>query len=581
MVWKSRPWRSGVVSSLVLFLAASGGSLGAAPPKENNLVYQIFVRSWADTPDDANAVGDLKGIREKLDYLNDGKPETDDDLEVGILWLLPVFPSPSYHGYDTTDYRDVNPGYGTKQDLDDLVRAAHERGVRVILDIAFNHTSDQHPWFKEAVDDPASRFRKFYHFADFDKPSPPGAWHVADGRNGRVRYFGLFSSTMPDLNLGNAETRQEVRDIAKFWLDRGLDGFRLDAAKHIFGDTFDQIPEPDILRNNDWWREFSDSVYRVKPDAVLVGEVLGDQEALRREAFGLDGLLDAPFMHAARARISFPFPGLLTGERDFVNRCRDVNRLAHKGPGAVPHDRPFQAFPFLASHDENPRLASFLEEQKAHGMRAEVDEAYRLGMYLLTSVGEYAILYYGDELMQRGFKWNGNPGNAFPPGDGSGLFDETLREPFPWHKAGDGAPQTHWNDLLPKFDRPNDGISVEEETAPTQMLNLVRSLTNLRTEHPGYANGEIGDVLTDSNDWLVFERVSDQDRYLVLINTTEQGNGYRFHEGWFPRYLGAQLIFRSDGQKKEWKDETKSNVHIDGKVDVPPYGMVLLRQKRN
>lgn len=589
MAWKPGARWLGVVACVLVVL--SDGNLGAASAdsqSENTLIYHIFVRSWADTPADDNEIGDLKGIREKLDYLNDGHPETDDDLEVGILWLMPVFPSPSYHGYDVTNYRDVNPDYGTMQDLKALIEDAHQRGVRIILDIPFNHTSDKHPWFKEAVDNPSSRFRKFYQFADINQPAPPGPWHVATGSNGqKVRYLGLFSPSMPDLNVNNAEVQKEIKEVAKFWLERGIDGFRLDAAKHIFGDTFGQLPEPDILRNNNWWREFSDFVYQINPDAVLVGEVLGNQETLRRHAYGLDALLDEPFMHAARSRIAFPASGFLTDWKGFVNRCRDVNRSAHQGPGLRPRDELFQPFIFLASHDANARLASHLEEMKRHGMQPSVDEAYRVGMYLLTSLGKYPILYYGDEVMQRGFKWNGNPPHGNPPGDGSGLFDETLREPFPWHKVGDAAAQgdndmqTDWSNRIPKFDGPNDGVSVEEQDDPGQMLHLIRGLTNLRTKHPGYATGELGHILTDAADWLVFEKVSSQDRYLVLINPTGIGRDYHFHQGWFPQYLAAQLIFWSDGQRKEWKDESSADKHIDTKVFVPPYGMVVLRQERN
>jgi hypothetical protein len=112
------------------------------------------------------------------------------------------------------------------------------------------------------------------------------------------------------------------------------------------------------------------------------------------------------------------------------------------------------------------------------------------------------------------------------------------------------------------------------------MLDVVRGLTNLRTEHPANANGEVGWILTDSNDWMVFESVSGQDSYLVLINTTGNGNNYNFHEACFPRYIDAQLIFWSDGQAKKWKDETQSGKHVDRRVFVPPYGFVLLRQKR-
>jgi glycosidase len=553
---------------------------------DNNAVYHIFVRSFADTPDDSaetgngppREIGDLKGIREQFDYLNDGNPDSDNDLEVGILWLMPIFPTRSYHGYDVTDYRAVNPEYGTIEDVKELVRAAHERGVRIILDLVLNHSSNEHPWFREAVEDPASPRRRFYHFAEFDQPAPPGPWHVATSSTGRkVRYLGLFSPSMPDLNLDEPQVRRELKDIAKFWLDLGIDGFRLDAAKHIYGDTFGELPEPAILRNNDWWRQFSDAVYRIRPGAVLVGEVLGDRETLRRHAYGNDALLDEPFLRAARSRMAFPTPDFVSAWRDFVSRCRDVNRLAHERPGSPPRDEPFQPFVFLASHDASLRLASHLEEMKRRGMQPSVDQAYRVGMYLLTSLGKYPVLYQGDELMQRGFKCNGNPPDGDPPGDGSGIFDETLREPFPWHKSGTVAPQTSW--FPPRFDAPDDGVSLEEQAEPGGMLHLLRGLTNLRTRHPGYANGELGSILNDWSDWMVFEKVSRDDRYLVLINTTDSGRDYRFHAGWYPRFIGARLLFWSDGTRREWQDETAADKHIEAKVFVPPYGMVLLRQK--
>jgi alpha-amylase len=586
-MYKPQKLRRGIswltLPTFCLFVFGANVSLA---PEKNNFIYQIFVRSWADTPTDSNEIGDLKGLGEQLDYLNDGRPETNTDLEAGILWLMPIFPSPSYHGYDVTDFRAVHPDYGSLQDLKNLVNAAHQRGVRIILDIPFNHTSDQHPWFKEAVDNPASRFRKFYQFADANQPTPPKIWHKATGRNGQtVRYLGLFGSHMPDLNFNEIEVQKEIKEIAKFWLAQGIDGFRLDAAKHIFEDGSGQPSEPAILRNNDWWRAFSDSIYQVKPEATLVGEVLGDREMLRRHAFGLDALLDEPLMEAARGRIAFPGTNFLTEWKRFVDSCREVNRSAHQGPGRTPRDEPFQPFIYLASHDKSPRLASHLEEKKRQGMQPSIDEAYRVGMYLLTSLGKYPILYYGDELMQRGFKWQGNSPNDSPPGDGSGLYDETLREPFPWrkggHRRGSNDTQTNWSDRLPKFDAPNDGVSVEEQAAPGGMLHLLRGLTNLRTKHPGYANGELGDILTDTADWLVFEKVRREDRYLVLINPTDAGREYVFHQGWYPRYFNAQLLFSSDGQRKEWKDESSANKHIEAKVFTPPYGFVLIRQKRN
>lgn len=127
----------------------------AAENRANNTVYEVFVRSFYDGNGDG--IGDLNGLTQKLDYFNDGNSDTDQDLEVGILWLMPIMPSPSYHGYDVTDYLDVNSQYGSLADFDRFVEAAHNRGIRVILDVPLNHTSDEHEWFAEAVGDPAGR----------------------------------------------------------------------------------------------------------------------------------------------------------------------------------------------------------------------------------------------------------------------------------------------------------------------------------------------------------------------------------------------------------------------------------------
>ncbi|HYT88624.1 MAG TPA: alpha-amylase family glycosyl hydrolase [Gemmataceae bacterium] len=549
--------------------------------QKNNLVYEIFVRSFCDgdkAPKQKNRrPGNLRGLLSKLDtYLNDGDPKTTHDLEVGILWLMPIFPSPSYHGYDVTDYRAIHPDYGTMDDFKALLKEAHRRGVRIILDIPFNHTSDEHLWFKVALADKTSPLRAFYQIEPDEGPRP-GGWHPATGGNGeRLRYFGLFSSKMPDLNFANPKVKQEVKAIARFWLDLGVDGFRLDAAKHIFGDRFDQLREQEILQNNDWWLEFSQFVYKHKEGAVLVGEVLGDYEALRRHAWGLDGLLGEPFMNEVRSQVSGPRPGFLGRYKQFLRQARELNRSAFN-PRLGFKDQPFQSFDYVASHDRNPRLASDLEEMKRRGMQPEVDQAYRLTLYMLLTMSSRPILYQGDEVMQRGWKWNGNPKNdPRNPGDGSGIFDETLREPFPWYKAGSGPGQTTWFDS--RFDQPNDGVSKEEQEQPGKMLHLVRGLTRLRARHPALANGTLGEIPSDAQDWMVFEKVGGPDRYLVLINLTGKRNSYQFHAAWYPRYLGAQLIFESDGGKRTWRDLSDAGQRITNSVDVPAFGLVVIRQ---
>jgi glycosidase len=552
--------------------------LAQARLSQNNLVYEIFVRSFCyDGPSaQKEQPGNLKGVIKKLDaYLNDGDPKTTHDLEVGILWLMPIFPSPSYHGYDVTDYRAIHPDYGTMDDFKSLLKQAHARGVRIILDIPFNHTSDNHDWFKEALKDKTSSKRQFYMIEPDDGPRP-GNWHPAIGGNGeKLRYFGLFSSKMPDLNFNNPKVHDEVKAIAKFWLDLGVDGFRLDAAKHIFGDRFDNLREQEILRNNDWWHEFSLAVYQQNKDAVIVGEVLGDPEILRRHAFGLDGLLNEPFMNALRRQVGGPQPGFLGRYKQFVTAARDVNRLGFARALGI---APFEPFDYFASHDRNPRLASDLEEMKRNGMQPEVEEAYRIALHTLMTISARPILYEGDELMQAGWKWNGNsPQDRNNPGDGSGFYDETLREPFPWYSKGEGPGQTTW--FSAKFARPATA-SVEAQNKQDGMLDLSRGLSRLRSRHPVVANGEVGDILTDSNDWMVFEKVAGKERYLVLLNLSGNDNNYQFHANWFPRYIGAQMVFRSEPKRKSWRDTTDPAQMIDQTAAVPAYGMVVLRQAK-
>jgi glycosidase len=499
------------------------GLTSAWSQPQNNFIYQIFVRSFADSPTDRSPkgeVGDLRGIREKLDYINDGRPGMGTDLEAGILWLMPIFPTDTYHGYDIKDYRAVNPDYGTLDDLRELVREAHRRGVRIILDIAFNHTSNRHPWFLDAVRDPASPFRSYYLLQPADGSRPAKGWRTA----GNVRYFAAFGENMPDLNFDEPAVRAEVKAIAKFWLDQGIDGFRLDAAKHVYD-------EPE--KNNQWWREFSDYVYSVNLNAVLVGEVLGKPEVLRSHAPGFHALLDAPFMRAARDHLAKPSPGFLRTWRQWINSYREVQPRFHP-------------WVFLGSHDETPRLASFLQQQAPDHWQ----DTYRVGMCLLFSVARHPILYNGDELMQPGVKW---------PDDGSHIYDETIREPFPWFRAGLQVPQTDW--FPPRYDKPNDGISVEEQNRRGSMLDLVRSLARLRVQRPDFANAEIDSVLADSAEWLAFTK----GKYLILIRTNAKRSQFMLPDT--ANWQRAQVVFSAGGAVRLAR----------AAVDVPPFGFVLLQ----
>ncbi|MFQ5614991.1 MAG: alpha-amylase family glycosyl hydrolase, partial [Anaerolineales bacterium] len=230
--------------------------------------YEIFVRSFYDS--DGDGIGDFAGITERLDYLNDGDPNTTSDLGITGIWLMPINVSPSYHGYDVSDYLAVNEEYGSMGDFRRLLDEAHQRGIRVIIDLVLNHTSIKHPWFQEAASDPNSPYRDYYVWAE----NPPGykspwgsdVWHLAD----TGYYYGIFWSGMPDLNYNNPEVTAEIQEVIRFWLeDVGVDGFRLDAIKHLIEDGNVQENTP---ATHQWWEGFHAYYTSINPEAFTVGE---------------------------------------------------------------------------------------------------------------------------------------------------------------------------------------------------------------------------------------------------------------------------------------------------------------------
>jgi len=261
------------------------------------VVYEVFVRSFRDS--DGDGKGDLAGLISKLDYLNDGDPATATDLGIDAIWLMPIHPSPSYHGYDVTDYDGVNPDYGSSATMDTLIAECHKRGIKVILDFVPNHTSIQHPWFVDSATSVTSSHRDWYVWT----PTNPGwtqpwgtgpTWYQVSGSG--PWYYVVFWSGMPDLNWRNAAVRAEMDGIAGHWLTRGVDGFRLDAVRYLIeeGPGLQQDrPETHTCLGN-----WTAGVLAANPHAMVVGEswadcdrasVGGGREHPRLAAHGSDG----------------------------------------------------------------------------------------------------------------------------------------------------------------------------------------------------------------------------------------------------------------------------------------------------
>ncbi len=231
----------------------------------NTVFYEVFVRSFADSttgPLANDGIGDLQGLIEKLDYLQ--------SLGVSGLWLMPIMQSPSYHGYDITDYYTVEKDYGTNEDFKRLMVEAHRRGIRVIIDLVLNHTSSQHSWFTDAAQ-PGSKYRDWYIWAN-ENPGYLGpwgakAWHLL----GSQWYYGVFWEGMPDLNYRTPAVTEEMLKVTRYWLaEMGAYGYRLDAIPYL-------IEKDRLLENtpdtHEWLRNFHKTVREANPDAFTVGEV--------------------------------------------------------------------------------------------------------------------------------------------------------------------------------------------------------------------------------------------------------------------------------------------------------------------
>lgn len=455
------------------------GSSGPAAWWSDRVFYEVFVRSFADS--DGDGIGDLEGLASRLDDLNDGDPSTTTDLGVTGLWLMPVMASPSYHGYDVTDYRAVNPDYGTADDFRALVDGAHARGMAVIVDFPINHTSSRHPWFvASAAREPARA--DWYVWSD-TAPAAPG-WH----RSGTRWYYGLFGKDLPDLNLENAAVTAAVTDLARLWLgEMGADGLRLDAAKHLV--EADGVTE-NTLATRDWLRSFSAAVHATNPDALLVGEVWDLSQ------------VSASYV-PADLDMTFEF-GLAQATIDSL-RAGSATRLATALSDVARFERPDGFGSFLTNHDQD-RIASQLAGDLA---------SLKLGADLLLTGPGTPFVYYGEEIGLTGRK-----------------PDQQIRTPMPWDgssPAGGFTTGTPWEPLAEGWEAAN--VTTERNTAGS-LLSRYREMIRLRGEHPALRRGSIVPVQSDSDAVLATIRVDPAETLMVLANLSDEPvSGYALELG--------------------------------------------------
>lgn len=449
----------------------------------SDVYYEIFVRSFYDS--DGDGIGDLKGVIEKLDYLNDGNPDTSDDLGVTGIWLMPINPSPSYHGYDVTDYRSIHPDYGTLDDFKTLLAEADKRGIKIIMDLVVNHTSTEHSWFKESAADQASAARDWYIWAEDQGREATGSsaagsgspWHEMNG----AHYMGTFWSGMPDLNFDNPKVRDEMKDIGKYWLELGVDGFRIDAAKHIYEDLMSDKGEATTAKNTAWWQEFRASMNEVNPDAYIVGEIWDNSAAVI--APYLNNAFDSGFNFGLGESIV----GAALNEKD-NNLAFTLERtygLFSQASGGK-----FTDATFLTNHDMNRVMSQLNNDEKHAKMAAGI---------LLTMPGN-PFIYYGEEIGMKGAK-----------------PDEQIREPMIWSNAGSDKGQTTWEPL--KHNRGDQVQGVEQQMSDTDsLLSRYRTLISWRNEMPALHSGTIESYASGNAQVMAYIRRTNETKALVVHN---------------------------------------------------------------
>jgi len=444
----------------------------------DTVFYEIFVRSFYDS--DGDGIGDFNGLTQKLDYLNDGDPETDDDLGVTGIWLMPIQDSPSYHGYDGVDYRSINPDYGTIADFQAFLSAAHDRGIKVIIDYVMNHCSNQHPWFvQSAAEDPY--YRDFFRWSEYD-PGGSGPWGQTVWHWGDPDwYYGLFTSGMPDLNYENPAVKDSMFQTATWWLDTvGVDGFRLDAVLYLLEDGHELQNTQATL---DFWADYNAHVKSVNPDAFSVGEAWTNTSTVLQYVSEerLDTCFEFDLSYAMVDAVNY-------GDAGWVGT--KANQVYHLYPY-------LQYCTFLTNHDQD-RTFTRVGEDEGRARAAA-------GIYL--TLPGVPFLYYGEEI---GMVGSGDHLN--------------IRTPMQWTDGANAGFTTGspWNYIQYNYAQYN----VEDEDAdPGSLLEWYKTLIHARNASPALRRGTHEPLATSDSRVLAFVREHETQRVLVMVNTSSSSVG--------------------------------------------------------
>ena len=538
---------------LVLLTIVLLGSIGVVPlaaqefePQwwHETVWYLLFVRSFYDS--DGDGIGDIQGVIEKLDYLNDGNPETTDDLGITGIWLMPVMEAESYHGYDTVDYRQIEQDYGTNEDFQELIAAAHARGIRVVIDLVLNHTSDVHPWFEASeANDPI--YSDWYIWED-ENPGYIGPW----GQNVWYRnaergafYYAVFWSRMPDLNHENPAVSEEIHDIGRFWIEEmGADGFRLDAIRYLTEPIVNERPIlADSPDNRAYLTEFNTYIHSLDPNVYTVGEVLLETpNTIAR--YTNENAVDQAFEFSLASAIGAAAG--LGNKREIESRLMNVLRTYERGDFAT-----------LTGNHDFPRLLTQFQGDENRN---------RVAANLLFTLPGTPYIYYGEEIGMTGDK-----------------PDELIRRPFHWDATpvtGGFTSGTPWQPLEEGFETRTVAGQSDD---PDSLLSHYRNLIHLRNAHPALQYGET--IIVDSSYRAAwgYLRYTDDETLLVVLNLDDrEAEEYTLtiEESPFTEFSSAEVIFsthEANANLPELSDTGGFTHYVPIDAPLPPYSLYVIR----
>lgn len=486
--------------------------------------YEIFVYSFYDS--DGDGIGDLNGVTKKLDYIQ--------DMGFNGIWLMPIMPSPTYHKYDTTDYCNIDEQYGTLDDFKKLLEECHKRDIHVIIDFMMNHTSTQHSWFQSATkyleglkknEKPSKKACPYYAYYNFVPKNQVKEQTYYQVGSTDWYYEGQFWEGMPDLNLKNKTVQKELEKAAKFWLDLGVDGFRLDGVKYFTNGEESNIK---ILK----W--FNDYVKSQKKDAYIVSEVWDNYNvAAEYLKSGIDSTFDFSFGQSTGVIVSMVRQSQSKDVgQSFANAMLNIQDMTKEAnPKATVAE-------FLTNHDTG-RMANILVSEE------KIKMAYALELFMSGN----AFVYYGEEIALTG----------------AGK-DENFRSPMYWSATD----QTGITDGPKDMDEiENRFPSVEEQQADeNSILNFIKRCLRLRNENPEIARGEMA-LIPEVKDEAICAITKEYkgSKLVMLYNMSTEEKKVTVSKDTY-KYQGIRGYASTDGSEVALSDDT---------VTLPPYSVVILK----